>query len=188
MELHPYLFCLSFCLLYFFLPPFEDNGLLFWVPDVFCRHSKVVLWNLLSIQMFFWRICGGESGLPILFLRHLRTASPLQFSCLGNPMDRGAWQATVHGVAQSRTRLKQLSTHTEWWWGIHRTIQGKLFQAGRTTGVKTLTQEWVVLASIVVVKRAVSERNPLGISTDPAICSVTLGKSFHFSVLKFSYL
>ena len=27
--------------------------------------------------------------------------SPLQDSCLGNPMDRGAWQATVHGVAKS---------------------------------------------------------------------------------------
>ena len=27
----------------------------------------------------------------------------LQFSCLGNPMDRGAWWATVHGVASSRT-------------------------------------------------------------------------------------
>ena len=49
----PYLFCLSFYLLYFFLPPFEDSGLLFWVPDVLCCHSEVVLWNLLSIQMFF---------------------------------------------------------------------------------------------------------------------------------------
>ena len=29
---------------------------------------------------------------------------PLQYSCLENPMDRGAWQATVHGVAKSRTR------------------------------------------------------------------------------------
>ena len=28
--------------------------------------------------------------------------NPLQYSCLGNPMDRGAWQATVHGVAKSR--------------------------------------------------------------------------------------
>ena len=36
--------------------------------------------------------------------------NPLQYSCLGNPMDRGAWWATVHGVARSRTRLKQLST------------------------------------------------------------------------------
>ena len=35
----------------------------------------------------------------------------LQYSCLENPMDRGAWQATVHGVAKSHTRLKQLSVH-----------------------------------------------------------------------------
>ena len=30
---------------------------------------------------------------------------PLQYSCLENSMDRGAWQATVHGVAKSQTRL-----------------------------------------------------------------------------------
>ena len=36
--------------------------------------------------------------------------NPLQYSGLGNPMDRGAWWATVHGVAKSWTRLKQLST------------------------------------------------------------------------------
>ena len=29
--------------------------------------------------------------------------NPLQYSCLGNPMDRGAWQAAVHGVAKSQT-------------------------------------------------------------------------------------
>ena len=29
--------------------PFEDNGLLFWVPDVLCQPSEVVLWNLLSV-------------------------------------------------------------------------------------------------------------------------------------------
>ena len=28
--------------------------------------------------------------------------NPLQYSCLENPMDRGAWRATVHGVAKSR--------------------------------------------------------------------------------------
>ena len=28
---------------------------------------------------------------------------PLQYSCLGNPVDRGAWWATVHGVAKSQT-------------------------------------------------------------------------------------
>ena len=31
--------------------------------------------------------------------------SPLQYSCLENPMDRGTWWATVHGVEKSRTRL-----------------------------------------------------------------------------------
>ena len=61
----------SFYLLYFVLLPFEDNGLLFWVPDVLCQHSEVVWWNLLGAQMFFRWICGGESGLPILFLCHL---------------------------------------------------------------------------------------------------------------------
>ena len=43
---------------------------------------------------------GGEHG------------NPLQYSCLKNPMDRGAWRATVHGVAKSRTGLKWLSTHS----------------------------------------------------------------------------
>ena len=37
--------------------------------------------------------------------------SPLQDCCLENPMDRGAWLATIHRVAQSWTRLRQLSTH-----------------------------------------------------------------------------
>ena len=32
-----------------------------------------------------------------------------QYSCLGNPMNRGTWWATVHGVAKSQTQLKQLS-------------------------------------------------------------------------------
>ena len=35
--------------------------------------------------------------------------NPLQWSCLENPRDRGAWWAAVYGVAQSQTRLKQLS-------------------------------------------------------------------------------
>ena len=42
-----------------------------------------------------------------------RHGSPLQYSSLENPMDRGAWWATVHRVARSRTRLKQCSTHTQ---------------------------------------------------------------------------
>ena len=36
--------------------------------------------------------------------------NPLQYSCLKNPMDRGAWQATVHRVAKSRTRLNDFTS------------------------------------------------------------------------------
>ena len=72
----PSLILLSlFLLLYFVLPPFKDNGLPFWEPGVLC-HSEVVLWNLLSVQMIFQWICGGESGLPVLFLHHLRATPP----------------------------------------------------------------------------------------------------------------
>ena len=46
-----------------------------------------------------WRSPGGGHG------------SPSQYSCLANPMDRGAWRAEVHGVAQNRTRLKWFSMH-----------------------------------------------------------------------------
>ena len=36
--------------------------------------------------------------------------NPLQYSCLENPMDREAWQVTVHGVAKSRTRLSDFTS------------------------------------------------------------------------------
>ena len=35
--------------------------------------------------------------------------NPLQYYCLENPMDRGAWQATVYGVAKSQTRLSDFT-------------------------------------------------------------------------------
>ena len=38
--------------------------------------------------------------------------NPLQYSCLENPMDKGAWRAPVCGVANSQTQLKRLSIHT----------------------------------------------------------------------------
>ena len=37
--------------------------------------------------------------------------NPLQYSYLENPMDRGAWRATVYRVAKSQTRLKHLNMH-----------------------------------------------------------------------------
>ena len=43
----------SYSTLKTFPSPFKDNGLTFLVSDVLCQHSEVVLWNLLSVQMFF---------------------------------------------------------------------------------------------------------------------------------------
>ena len=40
-------------------------------------------------------------------------SNPLQYTCLENPMDRGAWQATGHSVTKNQTQLKQLSTYTQ---------------------------------------------------------------------------
>ena len=37
--------------------------------------------------------------------------NPLQYSCLGNPMDRGAWRATVHGVAKELDMTEQLNNN-----------------------------------------------------------------------------
>ena len=42
---------------------------------------------------------------------------PLQYSCLENPMDRGAWRATVQGVAKSRTRLSDWA-HTDFCYSL----------------------------------------------------------------------
>ena len=53
---------------------------------------KTVVWRLLTMKN------GEENG------------NPLQYSCLENPRDGGAWWAAIYGVAQSRTWLKRLSS------------------------------------------------------------------------------
>ena len=45
--------------------------------------------------------------------------NPLQYSCLENPMDRGPWQATVHGVTKSRTQLSDFTYFTPLYHGRH---------------------------------------------------------------------
>ena len=44
--------------------------------------------------------------------------NPLQYSCLGNPKDRGAWRATVHGVAKSRTQLSDWAFTQDQFFGL----------------------------------------------------------------------
>ena len=55
--------------------------------------------------------------------------NPLQYSCLENPMDRGAWKAAVHRVTKSRTWLKRLSMHTLLLYYNEETFQQVLWNA-----------------------------------------------------------
>ena len=64
---------------------------------------------------------------------------PLQYPCLENPMDRGAWWATVHRVANGQTLMKRLSTqehtnprHTYKWKRCGKVKASANFQAGQT--------------------------------------------------------
>ena len=84
-----------------------------------------------------------------------RHGNPLQYSCLENPMKRGAWQATVHGVTKSRTPLKGPSTHT------HSTI--KLDSSGSQACFNT----WPVWGSTSFCWRANSKEHSLHATVSP---------------------
>ena len=58
------------------------------------KYFKCLFKYLIFLKFLLWNIFREGSG------------TPLQYSCLENPMDRGAWWAVVHGVAKSRTRLR----------------------------------------------------------------------------------
>ena len=53
--------------------------------------------------------------------------TPLQYSCLENPMDRGAWRATVHGVAKSQTRLSNWTELEKPWLWLYGSLTAKWY-------------------------------------------------------------
>ena len=55
-------------------------------------------------------LCGKESAVNAGRSPGEGNGNSLRCSCQGNPRDRGTWWAAIYGVAQSRTRLKQLSS------------------------------------------------------------------------------
>ena len=73
--------------------------------------------------------------------------TPLQFSCLENPMYGGAWWATVHGVAQSRTRLSKFTFNFPT--GVPRinSCMSLVRTAGSLQWLQELLGSWVVPAS-----------------------------------------
>ena len=94
-------------------------------------------WDLWAIKSSFNDINIKQPGLPQSTIMNIsdhlgEIVSPLQYSCLENPMDGGARWAAVHGVAKSRTRLsdftltfhfhaleKEMATHSSVLaWGI----------------------------------------------------------------------
>ena len=118
----------------------------------FCFHLHEVYYSVPSLHtclcvfraeiILLW----AEYG-RILFLNLFNVyvgegnGNPLQYSCLENPMDGGAWWAAVHGVAKSRTRLsdftftfhfhaleKEMATHSNvlvWWDAFCGVAQGR---------------------------------------------------------------
>ena len=77
------------------------------------------------LHFHFWLSCIGEGN-----------GNPLQCSCLENPRDGGAWWAAVFGVAQSRTRLKWLSSKCIY-----------------SVGLNSLSA-WIVIPTVLAVARA----------------------------------
>ena len=67
----------------------------------------------LSIRTFVSKVMALLFNMLSKFLIGEGHGNPLQYSCLENPMDRGVWWATVHGVAKSWTQLKWFSTHAQ---------------------------------------------------------------------------
>ena len=77
----------------------------------YCKETK---YNML-LQTFILRIEKMTllTRMPGVLFHPSSNGTPLQYSCLENPMDRGAWQATVHGVAGSDRTERSACAHTE---------------------------------------------------------------------------
>ena len=100
---------ISYMILYMFqchspksspLPSPTESKRLFYT-SVFLSLSRIQSYHyhLSRFHIYALVYCIGREG----------NGTPLQYSCLENPMDRGAWKAAVHGVAEGRTRLSDFN-------------------------------------------------------------------------------
>ena len=81
-------------------------------PAICLPWSVLWIYEILSIKYpaHIRHIADAPKTEAIILLSGEENGNPLQYSCLENPMDRGAWRATVHGVAKSWTQLSDLIT------------------------------------------------------------------------------
>ena len=92
------------------------NTKIFWSMHCVLSHSVMSeaqiyskFKNSLAVQ-WLGLYCSSAGGLALIPGRGTRRQwTPLQQSCLENPMHGGAWQATVHGVAKSQTQLSDFT-------------------------------------------------------------------------------
>ena len=96
-----------------------------WAAMPSCRGSSQPGLNLHLLSLLNWQVGSlplAPPGKPYMrycnpnYTDSLNPCRYPQCSCLENPMDRGAWRATVHGVTESRTQLRRLSmrlTHSK---------------------------------------------------------------------------
>ena len=102
-HIHMYL-----CILlaaYFLCPNISSMraGIFFCICNPYMWVSLVAQWYRIRLPCRRW---GFDPWVRIRFPGE-ENGNPLLYSCLGNPMDRETWKATVHGVAKSWTLLKQ---------------------------------------------------------------------------------
>ena len=114
-----------------------SNSVISFLLELYGNELSPIHWFVLLFTLVWthWSFPGGAGSKepPCQCRRHRRrgfypgsgrfpgegNGNPLQYSCLENPMDRGAWWATVHRVAKSWTWLKRLSTY-EFMHELHR--------------------------------------------------------------------
>ena len=161
----------------------------------FCIERQFSLWKIIRHlrKVACWKNSGVKEEKDTFFIHHCLFAKsgegngiPLQYSCLENPLDRGAWKAAVHGVPKSRTRLsdftftfhfyaleKEMATHSS---VLAWRLSGKGEPGGLPSmGSHRVGHDWSNLAaaaaaSAVVAKSCLNLLGPYGLKPARLLC------------------
>ena len=90
------------------LPENSENGR---VGEKWRNKMKFCKKRIMAVvlQYKYMKYVCNSIFLPLVTIAGEGNGNPLQYSCLENPVDRGAWQAAVHGVTRSQTRLSNFT-------------------------------------------------------------------------------